>query len=177
MGNLTGKYDPNAEMTQSFECLPTGEYKVQIVDGDVKETKGGTGEYAEFTSEVMEGPHAGRKIWTRFTLSNPNSKAVEIGNRQMATLRHACGVPDAQDTKDFMFRPHIIRVEFYGAGSVIGFGQKKGQLRDRDENDVRDWKAIEGANAGAAPYARPAQPAANTAAPADGRPHWAKPAA
>lgn len=143
MANLTGKYDPNAEARQDLGKLPTGEYIAQIVDSDIKPTKSNNGEYAEFVYEIMDGPLKGRKHWQRVTLENPNAEAVRIGNQHLAALRDATGVNAPRDTQEFHFKPHIIRIEFQPEGSVIAYGSKKGQMRDRDEAEIKDWRKLD----------------------------------
>ena len=144
MANLTGKYDPNAEAQQDLGKLPTGEYLAQIIDSDIKPNSNNNGEYAEFVYEVMDGPLKGRKHWQRITLDNPNAKAVEIGNRQFASLREAAGVLNPRDTQDLHYKPHVIRIEFQPAGSVYTSGSKKGQPRQYDEAEIKAWKKVEG---------------------------------
>ncbi|MGV8956019.1 MAG: DUF669 domain-containing protein [Cypionkella sp.] len=146
MASLIGKFDPNAEAQTDPGKLPTGEYLVQVVDSDVKPTKNNTGEYAELTYEVMDGPLKGRKHWARITLDNQNKDAVEIGQRQMASLREATGVANPRDTQDFHNIPHIIRIEFYAAGSA----KRNGQVRQYDEAEIKAWKKAEAGNAPAA---------------------------
>ena len=165
MGNLSGKFDPNAEPSNDFSPFPTGTYNVQAIDGDVKPTKNNDGEFVEFTNEVLDGPLKGRRIWTRFNLTHTNPIAAQIGNEQLAKMRHACGLDgNADDTSHYLWKPHTIRVEFYPAGTPYTSGKRKGTVRDRDESEVKDWKRLEGAapvaaSPAAAPYARAAAPA------------------
>jgi hypothetical protein len=178
MANLNGKYDPNAEAQQDLGKLPTGEYLAVIVDSDIKPTSQNNGEYAEFVYEVIE-PAAlkGRKHWERVTLDNPNTKAVEIGQRQFASIREATGVANPRDTQELHNKPHIIRVEFYPAGSEITHGSKKGQKRDRDEATIKAWKRVEG---GAGNVSAPTIGAASSAtaqSPSDSVPPWKRAAA
>lgn len=140
MANLTGKYDPNAEAQQDLGKLPTGEYLAQIIDSDIKPTNNNNGEYAEFVYEIIDGPLKGRKHWQRITLDNPNADAVRIGNEQFASLRRATDVLNPRDTQEFHYKPHVIRVEFYPAGSAYSSGKKKGQQRERDEAEIKAWK-------------------------------------
>lgn len=169
MGNLSGKYDPNAEAQQDFGKWPTGEYAVQIVDSDVKPNNSNTGEYAELVYEAIDGPLKGRKLWCNVTLTHTNQVAQDIGQRQMASIREATGVHAPQDTQDFHYKPHVIRVEFYPTGSVITSGKKKGQTRDRDENEVKAWKKLDGAMGNA-----PTQPTAAATGASPSSPPWAQ---
>lgn len=149
MGNLTGMINPDATPQQDMGAWPTGEYLVEIVASDVKPTQQNNGQFAELEYVGLEGPMQGRRLWTRITLENANDKAVEIGQRQLASLREATGVANPTDTADFHKKPHLIRVEFYPVGSVIAYGKKKGEKRDRDENEIKAWKKVDAAAASA----------------------------
>lgn len=159
MALLNNIYNPDAEAQTDIGKLPTGEYVAQIIDSDLKPTKAG-GQYLELTYEVTEGQYKGRKHWERLNLDNANAQTVEIANRQFASVREATGVPNPRDSNELHYRPHVIRIEFYPAGST----QRNGQVRDRDEATIKAWKKLDGAQ----PAAAPAAPAAN----ADQLPPW-----
>lgn len=145
MANLTNLYNPDAEAQGDIGKLPTGEYTAQIIDSDMKPTNDNSGAYLELTYEVMDGPLKGRKHWERLNLDSQNAQAVEIANRQFASVREATGVANPRDSQELHYKPHTIRVEFYPAGSEITYGKKKGQKRDRDEANIKAWKKLEGA--------------------------------
>jgi hypothetical protein len=165
MANLNGTYDPNAEAGADLGKLPTGEYVAQIVDSDMKPTSNNSGHFLELVYEVIE-PAAlkGRKHWERLSLDNPNAQAVEIANRNFASIREATGVMAPRDSQELHYKPHVIRVEFYAAGSVYTGGSKKGQARDRDEAVIKAWKKLEGGASASAPANTPA-PAAPAQSP------------
>ncbi|WP_426287482.1 DUF669 domain-containing protein [Luteibacter sp. E-22] len=175
MANLFGSYDPNAEAQADLGKLPTGEYLAVITDSDMKPTNDNTGEYLELIYEVIDGPLKGRKHWERLNLKNASAQTVEIANRQFASLREAIGVPNPRDSQELHNKPHIIRVEFYPAGSLYTSGSRKGKSRDRDEATIKSWKKHEGAlpAGGTAPSSAPA---ANNQ-PASPTPPWANKAA
>ncbi|KAF1045647.1 DUF669 domain-containing protein [Xylophilus sp.] len=158
MANLFGSYDPNAEAQAEFSAIPTGEYLSVIVDSDMKPTKSGDGEFLELTYQVSEGEYKGRKVWARLNLKTPNAQAQEIANRQFASIREATGVANPRDSQELHNKPHIIRVEFIPSGT----SQKNGYVTNRDANEVKAWKKIEGVTpiVGAASSA----PAANQSA-------------
>lgn len=177
MGNLTNKYDPSAEAQKELGKWPSGEYLVQIVESDVKANKNNTGEYAELVYEAMDGEHKGRKLWANLTLTHTNETAQSIGQRQMASLREATGVLSPDDTRDFHYKPHVIRVEFYPVGSTYAYGSKKGQARQYEENEIKAWKKAEGfvASGNGSPFAGAA--AATPASPSESRAPWQRAAA
>lgn len=145
MANINGLYDPGAEPQQDLGKLPTGEYVAQIVESDVESKE--SGQFLKAVYEVLEGPMKGRKHWHNFTLQHANDKAQEIGNRQFASLREVTGVTKVRDSQELHFKPHIIRVEFYPAGSVYTGGSKKGQQRQYDDAEIKAWKKLDAAAA------------------------------
>ena len=154
MALLNNMYNPDAEAQQDLGKLPTGEYVAQIIDSDLKPTQSG-GQYLELTYEVTEGPLKGRKHWERLNLDNASAQVVEIANRQFASVREATGVPNPRDSAELHYRPHVIRVEFYPAGSA----KRNGQVRDRDESNIKAWKKLDGATPMSAPQQSAPAPA------------------
>lgn len=168
MAFLGAQFDPNTvPPSQDFTPLPSGEYPAIITDSEMKPTKNSTGHYLELTFQVIDGPSKGRLVWARLNLDNPNAKAVEIAKRDLSAICHAAGIVQAiTDSQQLHNRPLVIRVEFVPAGPN----------RQRDGNEVKGYKRMDGAPAPAAQPSPFAAAAANTAPPA-GPPAWAKPAA
>lgn len=158
MASLTGYIDYNAQPESDRAPLPTGDYLAIISGSDMKPTKTGTGEYLELEHTVIEGPAKGRKFWARLNLQNANSTAVAIAQQHLAQIRHATGV--LQPTESFQLHniPMLVRVELVPASAK----------RDREGNEVREWKKAGVAAPTPAPSAPPyaAQPATGAAAPA-----------
>lgn len=158
MANLRNLYNPEAEAQQDYAPLPSGEYLAQITDSDMKPTKKGDGQYLELEYTVIDGEHKGRKTWVRLNLENPNNKAVEIANRQFAAIREATGVANPETSEQLHFKPHVIRVEFIPAGTTKG-----NYTTDKDSNEVRGWRAADGAAVAAPQQQAPARQAASAA--------------
>lgn len=175
MGNISGMYDKSAEPQADFSAIPTGEYKAVMIDSAVKQVNPPkTGKYLDTAYEITEGQYKGRKLWHNITLQNPSQQAVDIGNRQLASIRQATGAMDAEDSQEFHYKPIILRVEFIPAGTE----QKNGYVTPRDTNEIKAWKKSDGAatavrnNAGSSPFA--AKPETTNA---NGAPTWAQKAA
>lgn len=163
MANI-GNFDATSiAPREDFTPLPTGEYKAQVTDSDLKPTKANTGHYAELTFEVMEGDYKGRKVWARLNLDNPNPKAVEIAQRDLSAICHAAGKLQIRDTQELHYKPMLIRVEYVEADGV---------KRTSPSNEIKAFKAITGAAPAAGMGA-----AQNTAPAANGAPPWANKAA
>ena len=168
MANLAGKIDYNASPESQFDPLPSGEYLAIVSASECKPTKKGDGEYLELTYQIVDGPYQGRQLWARVTLASENAQAVQIGQRHLAQLRHATGVLQLTDSQQLHHIPHVIRVEFQPADPA--------KNRQRDQNDVREYKAMTKAGQAAPPASPRAAAPAPFVAPA-ARPAPAAPAA
>lgn len=94
----------------SFEPLAEGEYLAVATDSEKKPTKAGTGEYLQFVWEIVEGPHEGRKLWSRLNLWNPSTTAVEIANRELSAICSATGVMRPKDSAEIHGIPVKLKV-------------------------------------------------------------------
>ena len=153
--------------SDDFSALPAGDYRVIVEDSEMKQTKAGTGQYLQLTYNVLDGQYAGRKLWDRLNLVNPNSTAVEIAQRSLSAICHATGVINLTDS-----------AQLHGKVLVAKVGMQK----DSDRNEIKGYKKADGSAiaavnaatpAPAAPAAPAPQPAAQTA-PAGNRPPWAQ---
>ena len=96
---------------QAFKVLPAGVYSVVATESEVKPTKNGTGQVAQFTMQVVEGEHTGRKIFARFNIANQNPEAERIGQSQFSAFCHAAGVLQVSDTAQLHGRPVRAKVK------------------------------------------------------------------
>jgi hypothetical protein len=111
MADLNG-FDANAvEPASEFEPLPAGKYLSVITDSEMKPNKAGTGHYLQLTFQVIEGPHTGRKLWTRLNLDNPNAQAVQIARAELSAICRAVGVLAPKDSVDLHDLPLVISVK------------------------------------------------------------------
>ena len=113
MANLgeTFNTDDNIdEGTGSFEPMPAGWYTAQIVDSEMKTTKAGTGEYLECKMEILGPNHAGRFVWDRFNLKNPNEVAVRIGKGNLAAIAKAVGIASLSDSSELHMKPFQVKL-------------------------------------------------------------------
>ena len=167
MANLTGIFDTQAEAQQDFAPIPSGKYSAQIVESDMKPTKNNTGQYLELEYQVLDGPFANRKVWVRLNLDNPNAQAVEIANRQFASIREATGVANPSKSEELHYKAHVIRVEMIPAGTP----QKHKPPTQKDANEIRGWEKLDGAPTFAQPQQNgAAQSSATTTSPSSAAP-------
>jgi len=140
------------EAAPSFEPIPAGNYKCVITDHEQKPTKSQNGSYLQLKIEVIEGPYAGRIIFDRLNLINPNATAVEIATRTLKSIGAALQVP-LHNSEELLDRPLMVKLAVRPASN--GYDAS---------NDVKGYSS-----AGAAPSAPSAPSAAPQAAAA---PPW-----
>ena len=142
--------DYDASPDTDYGTIPSGYYTAIIVASDRKQTKSGNGSYIELEHQICEGEYQGKTLWARLNLDNPNPIAVKIANQHMAQIRHATGKLKVKDSSELHDIPMLIRVELEMAGAK----------RERDGNEIKEWKALEGGSA--APTSAPAAAQAPT---------------
>jgi hypothetical protein len=147
---------PESELTP----IPAGLYNAQVIDSDLKTTKNGSGHYLQLTWKVLDGQYAGRLVFDRLNIHNPNETAQKIGQQQLSALCHAAGVLQVADSSQLHNKPCKIKVTI----------RKDDQYGD--SNEIKGYEAIAGSKPAATAFM--ASPAAK---PAAGAPPWAKQAA
>jgi hypothetical protein len=147
MANLNGFDASQVPEQQDFSALPEGQYVVIATASETKATKNGTGEYLQFTLEVLDGPFKGRKLWDRLNLWNPNQTAVDIANRQLAAMCRAVGVIKPADSAELHNKPLLATV-------AVEIDDRK-----REGNVIKKYEALSGGTV-SAPVASPSAVAA-----------------
>ena len=133
-------------LDSGFSPIPEGDYEVVIVKSTNKPTKTGNGSYLELQCQVVAGEDAKRVLWARLNLKNPSSAAVEMAKRELSSICHATGV----------LRPKC-KEELHNIPMIVHVVQVEG--RNGIQNEIKGWKAKEGAAQSAAPApSTPAQP-------------------
>lgn len=163
MGNLAEFYGDgfdtsSVEPSQSFEPIPAGWYPVMVEAAEIKQTKRGDGSYLKLTLCVQGDNYHGRKIFSMITLANPNPKAVEIGQRDLAAVGQACGLSVITDSSQLVDKVIDARVKIEPA---------KGDYEA--QNRVTAYRATSGVTTTPKPAPQAARPAA---APATAARPW-----
>lgn len=152
-GNLSGFNAANIDTTDSYDPIPAGWYNVMITESEFKATAAGTGNYLKLRLDVIDGEHQGRVVYTNLNLDNPNPKAVEIAQRDLAQICHAVGVLAPDDSTELHDKPLQAKVTIRPARD--GYDA---------QNEVKGYRPMGG---GAAPASAPT----SATAPA-GRKPW-----
>ena len=157
MAQLGQTFDANSvPPADDFQPLPVGDYRVEIVQSEMRTTKDGNGQYLWLEMQILDGEYANRKIWDRLNLMNANQQAVDIAQRTLSSICHATGKITVDDSEELHQIPFIAKARL---------------VPDKARGGVQNafsYKA-EG-EAPAKPAARPAAPAARPAPAAAAKP-------
>jgi len=113
----SGQHD---DMQGSFNAIPANEcdgvdFLAHITGSEIKVTRKKDGQYISFEYTILDGKYKGRKIWTNLNIVNPNPIAVEIAQKELATLCRACGKGVVQDTQELHAIPFTLHLKYVGA--------------------------------------------------------------
>lgn len=105
-------FNPNdvPEDQGGFEPLPAGEYRMQVIESELKDTKSGSGQQLVLTLEVIDGPLANRRVWDRLNIRNQNADAQRIAQRALADLCLSVGLNSVRNSEELHFKPFTARV-------------------------------------------------------------------
>jgi len=117
MAKLSAVFDSgqHEDMQSGFDPIPAGEYLSMLVESELKTTKKKDGQYIKLKFKIMEGEFKGRFIWTNLNLINPNPVAVEIAQKELATLCRSCGKAVIKDTQELHGVPILMKVKIVPA--------------------------------------------------------------
>ena len=111
MAQLGQTFDASCvEPTGNYEVLPPGKYLVQIIFSEMRPTKDGRGQYLYLELDVLEGQYAGRRLFDRLNLVNPNPDAVQIAQRTLSSLCRAAGKLQVSNSDQLHLIPLIADV-------------------------------------------------------------------
>lgn len=112
MANLGGEYQAGNETMGDRTALPAGEYVAAMVKSERREAKANNGNaYINCEFEVTEGECQGRRFWTMLNLWNSNTQAVEIAQRELNSIMHACGRLRVNDTEELHGIPMRVKLK------------------------------------------------------------------
>jgi len=96
---------------QSFDLLPAGKYAAVISASEEKRTKKNDGSYLALELTILDGEHAGRKLFDNLNLNNPSAKACEIAQQTLSSICRAVGVMKPERSSDLHDLPMVVTVK------------------------------------------------------------------
>lgn len=120
----------DSEKMGGFEPIPAAWYLAEVTKSEMKPTNAKTGHYLTCQLKVLEGEYKGRYLFNLMNLDNPNETAVEIAQKELASMCEACGLDEIEDSTELHGIPMAVRV-------VI----KAGSGGYPPKNEIRAYKA------------------------------------
>lgn len=138
MAQIPGGFTPDFnDQYQGFEVLPAGEYKAQIIDTDVVETRAGDGQYIKIVYEVIgDARYNGRKLFDNINIVNPSVDAVRIGKQKLNTICALVGLKTIKDT-----------AQLHGKALSLLVTVGKNKMTGDDTNVIKKYMDIGGGQA------------------------------
>ena len=144
MAELPGVFtaDENVERMKEFGLMPSIWYLGHIKKSEIKKTKAGTGlrlnmqvviessEADKYKDDDCE--HKGRIVFIGLNIENPSTQAVEIAQRELASICDACGIDELEDSDEL----HDITFGFK-------LGIEKGNDGYEDKNVIKKYATEE----------------------------------
>ena len=140
MAELGKTFDASlVEPSTPFEVLPAGDYTVEIVADEMRDTKAGTGQYLWIDMIVTQGQFSGRHLYDRLNIRNPNKTAEDIAEKTLSAISRAVNVITYSNSDGLHFKPLIVTVKVKPSGP-----DKTGVDRDA-QNEIKKYSAVNGA--------------------------------
>lgn len=165
MALLNEPFDANeVEPNAPYEVVPAGTYTGQITASEMQSTQNGNGQFLKLEIELTDGGQAGRKLFDRLNLVNPNAQAVDIAKRTLSAICHAVGKLAISDSDELHMRPFAVKV------AVEPRNDRPGEY----SNVIKGYSPVNGATVTTMPTRQAgAKPAvASPPAPAASTPPW-----
>lgn len=94
-----------------FDPIPAGKYLALVTTSEFKPNKAGNGRYLQLEYQIVDGPHKGRKLWSRHNLEHPNAQTVQIARGELSAICRAVGIMTPQDSAELHNLPLTITVK------------------------------------------------------------------
>lgn len=99
------------EKMNDFSVIPAGtRCLVQIIKSEIKDTKAGDGKRLLFQYKVQEGDFKGKLIFIGLNIVNPSEVAVEISQKELASICEVCGKVTVTDSQELHGVPFYVTV-------------------------------------------------------------------
>lgn len=124
---------------QALDPMPSGWYNAMIEKSSVEPTTKG-GQMLAFELRVLDGPHAGRKLYDRLNIVNDNPTAVQIAYETLSAVCHATGVIQCDQSAQLHNIPMKVKVKLQAA-------EKGKDGKDYDaRNEVKGYDNVNSAH-------------------------------
>lgn len=91
-----------------FSAFEVKNAPAQIVKSSYEQTKNKDGHFLKLEFKILAGKYKGNHVWTQLNLDNKSQKAVEIANKELATICRAVGKVTINDSQELHGIPLLI---------------------------------------------------------------------
>lgn len=134
MAQLPSVFDAkNTEKQKDFEPIPQQWVIGEVTKSEYKATSAKTGHYLTCQIKVL-APEAykGRMVFNLMNLDNPNQIAVEIAQKELASMCEACGIDELEDS-----------TELHGIAFGMRLGVDQGDANWPPKNVIKAYKTAD----------------------------------
>jgi hypothetical protein len=109
---LETPFEPEKEKGTSFDLLPSGKYKAEIVQANCGRTKNGRAQSVKLRWAVTEGEFENRLLFQDIIVEHDESEeAQRIGREKFKDVCAACGITEPVTKLDvLLYKPCVISV-------------------------------------------------------------------
>lgn len=131
----------DSEKMGGFEPIPADWYIAEVVKSEMKDTAAKTGKYLTCQLKVLEGEYEGRYLFNLLNLVNPNDVAVQIAQKELASMCEACGLDEIEDSTELHGIAMAVRVTIkaasanYPAKNEIKAYKPEADMPDKEEQE------------------------------------------
>lgn len=127
----------NVPVAEALEPIPAGWVIAKITESEHKPNSKNDGAFLALVLEIVTGPFAGRKLFDRLNLQNPNTQAVEIAYKTLSAIAHAVNVIQVKDSQQLHNLPMQVKVSLKPAGPG-----NDGKMYDA-QNEIKGYKPLD----------------------------------
>lgn len=130
MAELPGVFNAKEnEKMGGFDPVPAGWYIAEVVKSEMKNTAAKTGKYLNLQWKITQGEYKGRMFFTLMNLVNKNPIAVEIAQKELASVCEAMEIDELEDS-----------VELHDIEIGVRLSVKAGDANWPPKNEAKGYK-------------------------------------
>lgn len=161
MAQLPSSFDSNKHDDMGYDPIPNGEYVAAITKSELKLTNDKQGQRLVLYFKVQEGKYKGRTLFTGLNIVNKSAQAVEIAQKELATICRACGRVKINDSD-----------ELHGIPMKVSVGTEPATAQYAAKNIITNYKRIDGAAPVSTGSSRAPKPEEGSEAKGSGKKPW-----
>ncbi len=138
MAKLPSAFNSNDhERMDDYTAIDAGNYPAMIHRSEMKDTKAKRegrariGSYLELKFKILSGKFKNHVVFTRLNLVNENPVAVEIANKELASICDAVGKISIEDSQ-----------ELHGVPMMISVTKTPATANSPERNEIKGYKKI-----------------------------------